>query len=139
MIRAGRRLAATELGTAAIEFALVAPTFLMFVFLILDGGRMMFIKQSLSEVAIATARCAAIKGSGCSDNTSAQTWAVNRGLARNNLKVTNATVVVIACNGVANMARATITATWQKGAMTLLPQSVAPSTFSSVACYPIAS
>jgi Flp pilus assembly protein TadG len=135
-----RRILGDQIGAVAMEFALVAPTFLMFVFLILDGGRMLFFKQSLNEVAAATARCYAIQAQGCTSVTSTQGWAVARGLTRDNLKLSASDVVVTttSCNGIANMARAQISATWQKGAMTLLPQSVAPSTLTSTACYPIA-
>jgi len=126
-------------GGSLVEFALIAPTFLMFLFLLLDGGRMVFAKQALSEVATATARCAAVKGTGCDTAANAQNWAVARGLTRDNLAVSSAVVDVVTCNGVANMSRATITTVWKKGAMGLLPQSVAPSTLTSVACFPIAS
>jgi len=144
MTRAWARFARDQVGGVVVEFALVAPTFLMFIFLILDGGRMLFAKQSLNEVATATARCAALKATGCADTSSAQTWAISRGLARDNVKLLPANVEVLTganviCNGVANMAKATISMTWKKGAMTLLPQSVAPSTLTSVACFPIAS
>ena len=140
MTRLWRRLAHDGVGGATVEFALVAPTFLMFIFLLLDGGRMMFAKQSLNEVATATARCAALGASGCADATSAQNWATARALARDNLNLSAATVQLgVTCNTVANMAKATVSTTWKKGAMALLPQSVAPSTLTSVACFPIAS
>lgn len=141
MRRIGIRLAIEATGAAATEFALVAPAFLMFIFLILDGGRMMFTRQSLGEVATATARCFAIKATGCTDAASAQSWAVSRALARDNLALTtsNVAITTTTCNSVAGMAQVTVTTTWKKGAMTLLPQSVAPSTLSSVACFPIAS
>ena len=126
-------------GAGAVEFALLAPTFLLFLFLLLDGGRMIFAKQSLNELATATARCLAIKQSGCADASSAQGWAVNRGLARSNLQLTasNVTITVSAtCAGVSNMVQATISMPWRKGAMTLLPQSIAPGSLSATACFP---
>jgi Flp pilus assembly protein TadG len=126
-------------GGAAVEFALVAPTFLMFLFLILDGGRMVFARQSLNDLAAATARCAAIKATGCTDAASAQAWAVSRGLNHDNLQLATTDVAVLigtSCNNVANMTKATISIPWKKGAMTLLPQSIAPSTLTSVACFP---
>jgi len=135
------RLAREQAGAAATEFALVAPVFLMFLFLILDGGRMLFAKQSLNEVATASARCFAIKATGCTDASSTQSWAVSRALARDNLALTssNVTVSTTTCNTIANMAQVTVSMAWKKGAMTLLPQSVAPSTLTSTACFPIAS
>jgi Flp pilus assembly protein TadG len=139
MMRFCRRLADSPAGAATVEFALVAPTFLMFLFLLLDGGRMLFAKQSLNEVATATARCAAIIATGCTDATSAQNWATARALARDNLNLSTAKVEIgVPCNTVANMAKATVTTTWKKGAMMLLPQSIAPSTLTAVACFPMA-
>jgi Flp pilus assembly protein TadG len=135
------RFARDQIGSSAVEFALVAPTFLMFVFLILDGGRMIFAKQSLNEVATATARCAAIKAVGCTTAGDAQNWAISRGITRDNLRIAASEVSVVVgtpCNNVANMAKATVSTTWKKGAMALLPQSVAPSTLTSIACFPIA-
>ena len=134
-----RRLLHDRKGGSVVEFALLVPTFLMFVFLLLDGGRMMFAKQSLNELATATARCMATQQTACGSVSTTQNWAAARGLARNNLQLTSANVAINAsttCSGVANMVQATITMTWKKGAMTLLPQSVAPSTLSSTACFP---
>ena len=134
-------MARNEAGSAATEFALLAPTFLMFLFLLLDGGRMVFAKQSLNDLANVTARCAASKATGCDTIANAQSWAVSRGLARNNLQLSTSNVTInspapnTACGGVANMTQATISMTWKRGAMTLLPQSVAPSTLSASACF----
>jgi Flp pilus assembly protein TadG len=129
-------------GAGVVEFALLAPTFLMFLFLLLDGGRMMFAKQSLNELATATARCLAIRESGCADASSTQSWAVARGLARSNLKLASSNVAINAsatCAGVSNMVQATISMPWKKGAMTLLPQSIAPSSLTATACFPMIS
>lgn len=129
-------------GSSAVEFALVAPTFLMFMFLILDGGRMIYTKQALNEVASATARCMALKATGCATTTNAESWGATRGHTRNNLQLAAANVTVTTgatCNSVGGMAKATVSMTWKKGAMTLLPQSVAPATLTSIACFPIAS
>jgi Flp pilus assembly protein TadG len=134
-----RALLRNPRGGAAVEFALVAPTFLMFLFLILDGGRMIFARQSLNQLAAETARCMAVKQTGCADTGSAQSWAINRGLVSHNLQLSAANVSVVAnvtCNSVGNMAQVTISMPWKKGAMTLLPQSIAPSTLTSVACFP---
>ena len=134
-----RALLRNQAGAGAVEFALIAPTFLMFLFLLLDGGRMMFAKQSLNELATATARCMATKQSNCATTSGTQTWAVNRGLARSNLKIASADVALnvnATCGGVSGMIQATISMPWQKGAMTLLPQSVAPASLSATACFP---
>jgi Flp pilus assembly protein TadG len=133
------RLLRSPHGATAVEFALLAPTFLMFLFLLLDGGRMMFTKQSLNELATATARCMATKQGACADTASAQTWAVNRGLTRNNLQLASSNVTIntdATCGGISNMIQATITMPWKKGGMMLLPQSVAPASLTATACFP---
>jgi len=133
------RLLRSQQGAGAVEFALLAPTFLMFLFLLLDGGRMMFAKQSLNELATATARCMATKQAACANTGSTQSWAVSRGLARSNLQLTSNNVTIdtaATCGGVSNMIQATITMPWKRGAMMLLPQSIAPASLRATACFP---
>lgn len=134
------RVGADACGAAAVEFAFVAPVFLMFVFLLLDGGRMLFTKQALNELAFATARCAAVKNPSCSSEAAAETWAVGRGVQRSQLPLTSDMVKVIpstACNGQADMAKATIKMQWKSGALMLLPQQLAPTNLVSTACFPV--
>lgn len=129
-------------GASTIEFALVAPTFLMFIFLILDGGRMIFTKQALNELASASARCAALKPIGCTTTALVQNWTVTRGLARSQLAITAAQVTVnfgATCNGQSGMASVAIAMPYRKGALNLLPQSAAPSTLNATSCFPVAS
>jgi len=47
-------------GTTAVEFGLVAPIFLMFLFGSIEFGRLLWTQQALQETAIAGARCMAI-------------------------------------------------------------------------------
>jgi len=47
-------------GTTAVEFGLVAPIFLMFLFGSIEFGRLLWTRQALQETAIAGARCMAI-------------------------------------------------------------------------------
>jgi len=47
-------------GAAIIEFALVAPMFLMLVFGTIEYGRLLWTQQALQQTAIAGARCMAI-------------------------------------------------------------------------------
>ena len=128
-------------GGTAVEFALVAPVFLMFIFLMLDGGRMIFAKQALNELATATARCAAIKPIGCATVAETQSWAAARASSRSTLSITAANVTVsqsTTCGGQANMAQATISMNYAKGAFTLLPQNTIPAQLTSTACFPVA-
>jgi Flp pilus assembly protein TadG len=138
MIGAMQRLARNAIGAVAVEFALVAPVFLMFLFLMLDGGRMLFTQQSLNEVATATARCAALRATGCTSAANAQNWATARALTRGGMTLSDAKVELsVTCNSVSSMAKVTVSTAWKKSGMGLLPQSVAPATLTSVACFPI--
>ena len=136
-----RRLLANGRGAGAIEFALVAPVFLMMVFLILDGGRMLFTKQALNETAAAAARCAALKPSGCKTVAEVKSWTAARGSQRSRLSLTSDMVTAslsTSCNGQSSMAQVTITKPYPKSAMNLLPQSVVPATLISTSCFPVA-
>jgi Flp pilus assembly protein TadG len=133
------RLARAQRGSAAVEFALVAPTFLMFIFLILDGGRMIFAK--LKQLTSETVRCYALKVTACKDDTLTKSFAVNRGRLKN-LVVSAASVTVqnnATCFTRPGMGQVTISVPWNRGAFTLLPQSVAPANLVATSCFPIAS
>jgi len=132
-------LAKDPRGSAVVEFALVAPTFLMLLFLIFDGGRMIFAKQALNELTVATARCSAIKAPGCENDSKTKEWAQSRGQARGGLQLALSDIVLDSasgCNGATKMTKATISMSWKKTGMLLLPQSLVSSTFSSSACFP---
>src|SRR5262252_433505 len=47
-------------GSAVIEFALLAPVFLMLLFGSIEFGRLLWTQQALQQVAIAGARCMAV-------------------------------------------------------------------------------
>ena len=136
----GRSLLADRRGNTVVEFALIAPTFLMFLFVILDGGRMMFTKQALNELAAASARCWAIKATGCTTKDEVPGWAVARGLGNSNLSISSVDVSTAptTCNGQSNMAQVTVHLNYKKSALALLPQSSVPSQMASTACFPVA-
>lgn len=128
-------------GAAAIEFALVAPLFLMFLFLFLDLGRAQFTRQALGELAAAAARCAAVRSAACADAAAVQTWTVARA-GRSGLTITAPMVAVnqaAVCNTVANMAQVTISKPYARTALTLLPEGRLPATMVATACFPIVS
>ena len=52
-----RRIACEEKGASAVEFALLAPTLLMFMFGIIEGSRMIWTKQVVQRSAHSAARC----------------------------------------------------------------------------------
>jgi Flp pilus assembly protein TadG len=55
-----RRFWGGECGTTVIEFALVAPLFLILIFGTIEFGRLIWTKEALQEAAVAGARCVAI-------------------------------------------------------------------------------
>ncbi len=58
----GRRRTRRDRGAAAVEFALVLPVLLLIIFGIVDMGRMLYTKITLTQAAAAAARAAAIGG-----------------------------------------------------------------------------
>jgi Flp pilus assembly protein TadG len=70
-----RELTSASDGTTAVEFALVAPMFLMLVFGAIEFGRILWTEQALQETAIAGARCMAIaQTTNSSQNTGSLSW-----------------------------------------------------------------
>lgn len=128
-IRADRR------GAAALEFALVAPVLLGFIFLLIEGGRMEWTKQVVQEVTTNTARCMALGTTSCGTSSAIQAYARARGLARG-VSLATATITVAAnqtCQSVTGMNKVTISLPYH-GVTGLLP--LAPSALATSACYP---
>lgn len=104
-----RRLAGASLGASAVEFALLAPVFLSFLFSIVEGGRLIWIKQSLNEVAYSAARCRSVSAN-CATTALTQSYAVARA-AKYRMPLTASHVVVTlntTCNGNAASNRVTV-------------------------------
>jgi len=146
MTRAFRCLAVLrdDRGASVVEFAFVLPAFLMFLFLILDGGRMLFTKQALNELAEASARCAAVDQLHCPTATAPydtmKAWVVNRGRTRSRLALTSSMVTITpsaTCFSQAGMAQVTIAMPYKSTALGLLPHAIAPSTLTSTSCFPV--
>lgn len=75
-------------GTAVVEFAIVAPLFIMLVFGIMEFGRMVMVQQVLSNAVREGARVAVLDGA----TATTVTTAVNNSL--NMAAVPNATVII---------------------------------------------
>jgi Flp pilus assembly protein TadG len=66
MIRAGlSRLIGAHGGAAAVEYALILPIFLLFMFGIIDVGRLMWTYVTLTRATEAAARCGAVNTTDC--------------------------------------------------------------------------
>lgn len=134
-----RRLLSDRRGVTAVEFALVAPAFMMFMFLIIDGARAVWTYQTLQAVATDSARCAALGVTGCKTSSEVQTYAVNRangygvGLTSSAVTLTSAAT----CSSVAGMTKVAISTSYQGATTKLLPSPV--TTLSTESCFPTAS
>jgi Flp pilus assembly protein TadG len=135
------RLFADRRGATAVEFALVAPVFLMFMFLIIDGSRMVWTYQTLQEVATNSARCAALKLTACADNASVQTYAVARAVASGvpltaaSVALSNVAASATGCKASpVAMVKVAINSPYQGATTLLLPTSV--TTLTTEACFP---
>ena len=133
------RLARDERGVTAVEFALVAPAFLMFMFLIIDGARAAWTYQALQEVAANSARCAALGATGCKTSDEVKSHAVARAAAHGVKLTTSAVTLTPAatCSSVSGMTRVAIAAAYQGASTKLLPSGV--TTLTTESCCPTAS
>lgn len=126
-------------GITATEFALVAPAFMMFMFLIIDGCRVAWTYQTLQDVATNTARCAALGVTGCKTASEVQAYAVARAAAQQ-IKLTTSAVTLTpstSCSAVAGMTKVAIVSTYQGASTKLLPSSL--TSLSTESCFPTAS
>ena len=133
-----KRLLRSIEGVTAVEFALVAPVFMMFMFLIIDGARAVWTYQALQKVATSSARCAALGTTGCKTSSEVQSYAVARAAATGvKLAATAVTLTPGAtCSSIAGMTKVVIASSYQGATTKLLPSSV--STLNTESCFPTA-
>ena len=122
-------------GASVIEFALLAPIFIMMLIGAIEGGRMMWTRQTLEEVAQSTARCMGVY-QGCGTDSAARTYAANRATDYGITTTTsNVTVNQAAtCKGQADSKLVTITNQFDSALIGFLPASSARISVS--ACFP---
>ena len=109
-------------GSVAVEFAILAPLFLLMLLGIIEGGRIYWMAQSLNEVAFSTARCMAY-GPACDTLEKQRTYAIDRATSYR-IKITATQISVTegeACSGNANAKIVTITTPFESPATGLLP------------------
>lgn len=130
-----RRLAWDARGATAIEFALLAPVFLLLLFGMIEVGRLVWVKQVLTEASYSAARCAALAAP-CKAASDVQGYAAARAL-RWGLKVDGAQVVYTAstaCDGNAGMVQVTISYAFASPLTGFLP--ALPATVQAHGCFP---
>jgi Flp pilus assembly protein TadG len=125
-------------GTVAIEFALVAPLFLMLLFGSVEFGRLLWTKQALQEAATAGARCMGIAQSSCASASQTQTYvqqvARGWGISLSTAAITASNTAT--CGGsTAAFSQVSIASTFSSAASTLIRLARSIS-LSASACYP---
>ena len=133
-----RRILRDTKAVTAVEFALVAPTFMMFMFMIIDGARATWTYQTLQQVATDAARCAALGVSACDTSAKVQQYAVDRADGFG-VPLTTASVTLTpstTCSSMAGMTRVAIVKSYQGATTKLLPSSI--TTLTTDSCFPTA-
>jgi Flp pilus assembly protein TadG len=92
ILKATRRFARDGAGNPAVEFGLLAPALLMFVFGIAEGGRLLWTVNALHYSVQEAARCASINKTTCSSSSQIQSFAAGRSGAGFDSSVFTATV-----------------------------------------------
>ena len=131
-----QRLRSCQKGASAVEFALIAPVFFLMLFGVIEGGRMIWTRQTLDEVAFSTARCMSLEID-CPDEASqreyAKVRAANYGvaIANGNITVTGNTT----CQGYAGANAVTIRKAFNSPVTGFVPGM--DGTLVATACYPV--
>ena len=89
----GSRFARNQAGNTAVEFGLLAPALLLFVFGIAEGGRLLWTVNALHYSVQEAARCASVDRTTCGSATQIQSFAAGRSGAGFASSVFTATVV----------------------------------------------
>jgi Flp pilus assembly protein TadG len=97
-----RRFARDQAGNLAIEFGMLTPALLLFVFGIVEGGRLLWTVNALHYSVQEAARCASIDRTTCGTATQIQSFAAGRSGAAFNSSVFTATVAGCGNRVVAN-------------------------------------
>lgn len=78
-----RRIWRDVRGASAVEFGITAPIFLMMVFGIIEGGRVLWTQVALQHATEMAARCAAITNADVCDSVPIQDYAVQQAFGLN--------------------------------------------------------
>ena len=77
-LRAILRLARARDGNSAIEFAIVAPVFLLLMLGTMEFARLFWTQSTLQQAVQAAARCASVNTTTCDNAADTQTYAANQ-------------------------------------------------------------
>lgn len=130
------RLSRDLRGVTIVEFAIVAPILLMFIFGIIESARMLWTAQALQETAYATARCVAIDDTRCGTEALARQFAVDRA-GQSRIALPSSAVSFdfnATCNGVPGMDRVALSMPYGSPIGGLVP--AFPDKLEAAACMP---
>lgn len=130
-------------GAAAVEFALVAPVFLMLVCGAVEYSRLLWTMQALQQVAIDGARCMAIPQSACAasgaysaSNTTSRIQQIG---SQWGLSIASSDVTLSAnttCGGTTGFSKVTVTSTFASPVPQLVQLATGGTSLTATACYP---
>jgi Flp pilus assembly protein TadG len=120
-----RALAKCRSGHSAVEFAFIAPAMLMFIFGIMEVGRVMWLQNALNYSVVEAARCVSNSPSTCSSASQTQSFAADRSGA--GVATSVFTVTTASCGN-------KVTATYP--VVLDIPYVTWSTTLTSQACYP---
>lgn len=120
-----------------VEFALLAPLFTAMLFGLIEGGRMLWTRQTLENVAHAGARCLAAGANACLTlpETRSHVAALAAGRGVRLLSADVAPERGVICEGVGGFDRVSVSVAFNSPANGLLPL---PDRISASACFPAA-
>lgn len=126
-----------QTGATAVEFALIAPIFFLFIFGIIESGRAYWQTDLIRQAGYTGARCAAIEDVQCSTAEDTRDVIIARARASNyNLSPDNIIVEINTnCDGLNSMVRVTINVPFSNAASGFLPSSL--QNLTSDTCMPL--
>lgn len=130
-----RRFARCSRGAAIVEFAVLAPVFIVMLVGLFEYGRAYWVRQTIKEVSFQTARCMAMEAQ-CKTQTQRLTYAVDRAKDYS-VTIPQSAVTVrsnISCRGQAGSHEVAISTPFKSP---LRGFGVMPETLTAQACFPV--
>jgi Flp pilus assembly protein TadG len=130
-------------GAVLVEFALVAPVFLMLLFGVIEFGRALWMQQALHQIAIVGARCMALPQSACAsaatyDSTKTMTY-IQQAANQWGLSLSNADIVqnnATNCGGQTGFSEVSVSIIFQSVVPQLLNIRSGAIPLTAAACFP---
>jgi Flp pilus assembly protein TadG len=130
-------------GAVLVEFALVAPVFLMLLFGVIEFGRALWMQQALHQTAIVGARCMALPQSACAsaatyDSTKTMTY-IQQAANQWGLSLSNADIVqnnAANCGGQSGFSEVSVSIIFQSVVPQLLNIRSGGIPLTAAACFP---